>query len=280
MFFGHNRTAFHKDATHGSAGVGVLVKESILETFDICIIDSEIEGIMWLKFKSKLSELSLLLAVCYLPPAESCRALDSELYFQNLLKQVYNYQKLGRFLICGDLNSRIGQNSDFVEGVDVVRPRTIVDFYENRQGDKFIEFLYDVNFATLNGRFTDSNFTYITPSGRSVVDYMCVPYEEMESIQTFKIVSISDLINEINYVPDKIHNHALLLCDITLDHDQILNSITNNKDVNRERFKLSNVPNDFLTGPEIARKVNETIERIKNSLRVSENVHSLWFMTK
>ena len=160
------------------------------------------------------------------------------------------------------------QNSDYVEGVDVVRPRTIVDFYENRKGDKFSEFLYDVNFAILNGRFNDSNFTYITPSGRYVADYMCVPYEEMESIQTFKIVSISDLINEINYVPDKIHNHALLLCDITLDHDQILNSITNNKDVNRERFKLSNVPNDFLTGPEIARKVNETIERIKNSLGV------------
>jgi hypothetical protein len=72
------------------------------------------------------------------------------------------------------------------------------------------------------------------------------------------------------YVPDKIPDHSLLLCDITLDHDQILNSITNNKDVNRERFKLSNVPNDFLTGPEIARQVNETIERIENSLRVSQ----------
>ena len=185
MFFGHNRTAFHKNATCGSAGVGVLVKESILETFDIFIIDSEIE------FKSKLSELSLLLAVCCLPPAESCRALDSELYFQNLLKQVYNYQKLGRdrrVFICGDLNSRIGQNSDYVEGVDVVRPRNIVDFYENRQGDKFIEFLCDVNFAILNGRFNDSEFTYITPSGRSVVDYMCLPYEEMEYIQKFRIV--------------------------------------------------------------------------------------------
>jgi hypothetical protein len=86
------------------------------------------------------------------------------------------------------LNSRIGQNSDYVEGVDVVRPRNIVDFYENRQGDKFIEFLCDVNFAILNGRFNDSEFTYITPSGRSVVDYMCLPYEEMEYIQQFRIV--------------------------------------------------------------------------------------------
>jgi hypothetical protein len=73
----------------------------------------------------------------------------------------------------------------------------------------------------------------------------------------------------------KIPDHSLLLCDITLDHDQILNSITNNKDVNRERFKLSNVPNDFLTGPEIARQVNETIERIENSLRVRVFDHDL-----
>lgn len=86
------------------------------------------------------------------------------------------------------MNSRIGQNSDYVEGVDVVRPRNIVDFYENRQGDKFIEFLCDVNFVILNGRFNDSEFTYITPSGRSVVDYMCLPYEEMEYIQQFRIV--------------------------------------------------------------------------------------------
>lgn len=99
-----------------------------------------------MKFKSKLSNFTLVLAVCYLPPAESCRALDLDLYFQNLLQQVYIYQKLGRVMICGDLNAHVGQNSDYVEEVDIVRPRNIVDFSENRQVDKFINFLCDVNF--------------------------------------------------------------------------------------------------------------------------------------
>lgn len=62
---GHNRTAFHKNTTRGSVGVDVLVKKSILETFDICVIDSKIEGISGLKFTSKLSKLSLRLAACH-----------------------------------------------------------------------------------------------------------------------------------------------------------------------------------------------------------------------
>lgn len=48
-------------------------------------------------------------------------------------------------MICGDLNAHDGQNSDYVAGVDIVRPRNVVDFSENRQGDKFINFLCDVN---------------------------------------------------------------------------------------------------------------------------------------
>lgn len=103
------------------------------------------------------------------------------------------------------MNSRIGQNSDYVEGVDVVRPRNIVYFYDNFQGDTSIEFLCDVIFIILNGHFNDSDMTYITPSGMSVVDYMCLLLKKWNPYQNFKCVSISDLVNEINYVPDKIH---------------------------------------------------------------------------
>ena len=88
VFYGHNRENLHRNATRGSAGIGILVKRDILESFTIQILDIEFEGIMWIKFQSKFSDLIFMLAVCYLPPNESSRALDSDLYFQNLLKQL------------------------------------------------------------------------------------------------------------------------------------------------------------------------------------------------
>ena len=32
----------------------------------------------------------------------------------------YDFQHLGKFIICGDFNSRIGDMPDFIEGVDAV----------------------------------------------------------------------------------------------------------------------------------------------------------------
>ncbi|CAC5382575.1 unnamed protein product [Mytilus coruscus] len=235
----------------------------------------EIEGIQWIKFKTKSTDISVIVAVCYLPPADSSRATDSDLYFQNLLQQVYSYQKLGKIIICGDLNSRVGQNTDYVEGVDNVKPRNIVDFSENHQGDIFINFLSDINFAMLNGRFHDHEFTCISTSGKSVVDYMCVPYEDIEYIKDFKIVSMSTVINEINYMPDKIPDHSLLVCDVIIPggpNTENIDVLKSDPKVQNRKFKLANVPNDFLKNIGIIEKVNETIIRIENSIQITQNI--------
>jgi hypothetical protein len=59
----------------------------------------------------------------------------------------------------------------------------------------FANFLSDVNLGMLHGRFQDNEFICISTSGKSVVDYICVPYEEMEFITDFKIVSMSTISN-------------------------------------------------------------------------------------
>jgi hypothetical protein len=50
------------------------------------------------------------------------------------------YQKEGNFYICGDFNSRIGEELDYIEGVDNVPERNVVDFKRNMYCDQFIEF--------------------------------------------------------------------------------------------------------------------------------------------
>ena len=59
-----------------------------------------------------------------------------------------------------------------------MKPRNVVDYIENHHGDVFA----NVNLGMLNGRFRDNEFSCISTSGKSVVDYICDPYEEMEFI--------------------------------------------------------------------------------------------------
>ena len=104
-FYGSNRKYIHKKATRGSAGVGAFVKKELLNTFDVKIIDEDIKGILWLKFVAKFSKCHFYVVVCYLLPADTCRPVDSEIFFQSLLNQMYSYQHKGKIYICDDMNA-------------------------------------------------------------------------------------------------------------------------------------------------------------------------------
>lgn len=47
---------------------------------------------------------------------------------------------------------RIGEMSDFIEGVDDIPQRDVIDFTKNQYGDVFCKFLTDCNCYVLNGR--------------------------------------------------------------------------------------------------------------------------------
>jgi hypothetical protein len=81
------------------------VKKELLNTFDVKIIDEDIEGILWLEFAAKFSKCYFYVVVCYLPPADTCRPVDSEIFFQSLLNQMYSYQHKGKIYICDDMNA-------------------------------------------------------------------------------------------------------------------------------------------------------------------------------
>jgi hypothetical protein len=56
----------------------------------------------------------------------------------------------------------------------------------------------------LNGRIGLNDFTYISPQGKSVVDYMCVPYEQLNEILDFKVLKMTDII-KIDLINDICH---------------------------------------------------------------------------
>ena len=80
--------------------------------------------------------------------------------------------------LCGDFNSRCGNNYDFIVGIDSLPERNVVDFKTNSSGDILIEFLINANMCMLNGRnCVNNDFTSISTKGCSVVDFCIVSHD-------------------------------------------------------------------------------------------------------
>jgi len=155
----------------------------------------------------------------------------------------------------------------------------VIDYTENSNGDLFIEFLTDINFAILNGRIGVNDFTYISPQGRSVVDYICVLYEQFEYISDFSVIKMLDLINSVNFNPISIPDHSLLTCEIKLpEKKRIKCDVSRNENVENinRKHKLNDIPDNFLSDTELLDSLQDTINRIENALNVNNSVQSAY----
>lgn len=63
-WFGNNRKVIHVRARTGSGGVGFLVKNELLNCFEVSILDNSSEGILWLQLKHKHKHCYLVSAIC------------------------------------------------------------------------------------------------------------------------------------------------------------------------------------------------------------------------
>ena len=135
---------------------------SLLEKFEINVENKTMEDILWLKIESLFSKESVYLCICYLPPENSSRQVDAEQFYAELMKQVYQYQNCGKIIICGDFNSRIGEESDYIEGVDNIPIRQVIDTTSNKYGDHLLDFLVHCNMCIVNGRVGSNDFTHVS----------------------------------------------------------------------------------------------------------------------
>jgi hypothetical protein len=121
------------------------------------------------------------------------------------------YQNIGKLYICGDFNARCGDIQDFIEGVDNVQKRHVIDDVSNRNGDLPIEFLVDCNMCMLNGRTGSHDFTNISSKGKSVVDYVLTPYEQICDVVDFRVHTMSDVVTRLDLLRyESVPDHSLL----------------------------------------------------------------------
>ena len=75
----------------------------------------------------------------------------------------------------------------------------LLDTSKNNHGESFIEFLHDTQMCILNGRISKEDndyYTFLSTRGKSVVDYIVVPYASLPSCNHFKIYQTNDSIEQ------------------------------------------------------------------------------------
>ena len=192
--FEHLKAKKAKKFGRAAGGVAVLYK-TWLSKYMRRIMDNFAFGIVLLiqgKLFNKLNDV-VLIAV-YLPPASSPTYTNENngvFFLEEILLQIKAVYSNCSFLIMGDLNARIGNLQDFlIDNGSSFLPNmswyTESDFDICRNSkDKVINafgtYLVDVccqfDIHTLNGRAfkdADGDFTYISTTGCSMVDYILV----------------------------------------------------------------------------------------------------------
>ena len=186
-----------------------------------------------------------------MPPSDSTRNIDPGEFYDTLLFQIHNYCKDAFFYLCGDFNRRCGDLEDFIARVDSIPDRNVIDYTINKEGERFCEFLIDSNCCMMNGRNCQNNdFTFISTSGSSVIDYCVVPYEYISNIQDFSVQPTSKLISGSNIhctlnSPGTYPDHSLLVWTISVENRAIRNCSSTSQTTSFEVFDR-NIPTDFL----------------------------------
>lgn len=168
--------------------------------------------------------------------------------------------------ICGDFNSRVGDASEYIAGVDDVILRDVIDHSSNVNGDLFIEFLVDCGMCMVNGRVGQNDFTHVSHRGKSVVDYVCIPYEQLPSVSDFHVHLMSDLMNALNCQGvTKVPDHSVLTWTVNgcakKHHAQ--EKVAEQTYI---KYNTGNIPGSFLNDDSSLELVVAAINRIEREL--------------
>lgn len=245
------------DAVTGrlSGGVALLVKKEISHFVER--VETEYDNCVVLKLAKELLglESDVLLLGTYLPPANSAYYNETEIsngvsiMEECILDLIENVGDLP-FILFGDLNARTGsrnaremqcfydadyfsvfpsQNTEVEEGDDCFEEcvRVSKDREENAFGKYLLNVCEQFDFVIVNGMQGkgggDGNFTYVSTSGCSVIDYFIV------SRNLFSSVSLN--------VAEKIESKHMPVEMIFLPNDVFVNSECNvSKAVKIEKF--------------------------------------------
>ena len=248
----------------GSGGVGVLVREELLDVYTVEVLDRSAEDKTWVHLKSKQGEGDLVGAVCYVPPEASSRGKSEEETFGALEEQVQKFGTLGTLVICGVFNARCG---DLVEeeAEDEVPGRRPVDTIKNWQGEALMSFLGNSGLYIVNGRIGRDGFTCVSGRGSSVLDYCILPREQLKSIIGFRVVTMRESLEEMHFRGEgmRIPDHSILMWNLQLEGPEYWTG----KEKNWNETKKTT----FIVSENYLENDSEEIRKLVNKVKVSRS---------
>lgn len=93
------------------------MKSQLLDSYRIEVICKEVV-ILGLRLKEKSCNYTVIIYCVYLPPENSVWGRNSNLLFSTLTSEMYLNCDSDTLIICGDFNSRVGHEKNYVDGID------------------------------------------------------------------------------------------------------------------------------------------------------------------
>ena len=298
QWISHRRHNLNRRARTGSGGVGIFIANHLYQLYDVRILDKNYEGILAISFTNKSSGYKFVFITAYLPPDNSIYGRDAASFFSHLTHLVYLCCDYDSVYLSGDLNARVGNKLDFVDGVDDIPKRVVIDDRISGHGDALLDFCHETKLCIVNGRiqpFKD-NFTSISSKGCSVVDYFFTNHDNLNLVNDFEVVTMSEIAENlgsqgISCAPSKISDHSLLVMEVktrnedsscsntSLDCENnsiIGNRVHNNGPKLPTRFKIRDVPSNFMSDEESKELLQCLLNAIEQSDKSQDDINSIY----
>ena len=127
VFRDHRRKSRNWASGRTFGGVCFFIRKTLFNTYNITDVDKSFDGIYALKFEHKQSGYSFIIINTYLPPENSIWGRDATRFYSHVLSIIYTMQDVNAIYMIGDVNSCIGNMNDYIEGIDDIRERSIID---------------------------------------------------------------------------------------------------------------------------------------------------------
>lgn len=211
------RPKINRKAKRDSGGVIVYFKEIYRNAVEL--VSLNVNGILWFKLKKEYSkcENDQYFCVCYIPPEDSAvyRHVNSPLFdfdfFEHLNTELRKYSDLGDIYLLGDLNSRTGEEPDFISDLQLDRyvcmpenedqsenllVRENHDKHVNPFGVKLLTLCKQNNMCITNGRISPGHCTFHSVKRnkpiQSTVDYLITKCDNFKYISNMCVMDLTE----------------------------------------------------------------------------------------
>ena len=144
----------------------------------------------------------------------------------------------------------------------------------------FIDFLADSGMCMVNGRLGQNDFTHVSHHGKSVVDYVCVPYEQLHFVSYFQVHLMSDVVGALN-CPGVTKNpdHSALTWTVVCC-TKTREVWKNNSSRMPLKYNTRNIPETFLNDDSSFDRVVAAIDKNERDLELLQDANSAYSLFK